>query len=137
MGMLRRAVLLLLLLTMPFQAALGATGLLCAITGHHSQNAEAVPHSHDSAIASGHHRDELALDVHRDGVAEPASHESHGALGKCKVCSECCFSAAAILAAPLAISLPDAPLRVSSIVEPHDVTRAGDGLFRPPRSTIV
>jgi hypothetical protein len=137
MGVLRRVVLLLLLLTVPFQAALGATGLLCATGGHHTQSVAAVPHSHDSAIAGGHHHDEPALDGHHDGAAEPGSHESHGASGKCKVCSECCLSAAAILASPLAISLPDTPLRVSSIVEPHVVTRAGDGLFRPPRSAIV
>jgi hypothetical protein len=138
MHLLRRFVLFLLLLTVPFQAALGATGLLCATGAHHPQQvAAAPPHDHDAGMAGEHHHHAGTPGSHDDSVAEPGSHQAHGAADKCKICSECCFTSAAIPASPLAAFPPDTPLRVSSIVDPDIVSRAGDGLFRPPRTTAV
>jgi len=134
----RRIVLFLLLLTVPFQAALGATGYLCANGAHHAQQgAEAAPHGHGAEMASEHHGHGDALAARDDAVAESSSHQAYGAADKCKICSECCFAAAAISAYPFAVFPPDTPLRVSPIVDPDTVSRAGDGLFRPPRTTTV
>ena len=55
MRLLRRLVLIVLLLTVPFQAVLGAAGLLCAGGAHHAQEAGAGSHSHDTATAGEHH----------------------------------------------------------------------------------
>ena len=134
MRLLRRAVLFLLLLTVPFQAALGTTGFLCATGAHHA--AAAPPHGHGTEMTSEHHHHADASGAHDDAVAEPGSHPALGA-DKCKICSECCFAGAAIPASPLAAFPPDTPLRVSSIVDPDIVSRAGDGLFRPPRTTAI
>src|SRR4030095_6837591 len=119
MLLLRRAVLFLLLITVPFQAALGATGFLCATGAHHPQQVAATPpHDHDTGMAGEHHHHAGTSDVHDDAVAEPSSHQAHGAADQCKICSGCCFPAAAIPASPLAALPPDAPLRVSSTVDP-------------------
>jgi hypothetical protein len=129
-----RAVLLVLLLTVPFQAALGATGLLCAAGGHHAQQAASARLGDDTVAAGEHHHDHHeagALGAPHDSAAQP---DSHDAAGKCKICTECCSTAAPIPAPPPAVFPPDAPLRVSSIVEPDIVSCAGDGLFRPPRN---
>ena len=137
MRLCRWVVSLLLLLTVPFQAALGATGFLCATGAHHAQQATASPHSHDTGMAGKHHHHADAAGAHDDATPEPGSQQAHGAADKCKTCSECCFAGAAIPASPLAALPPDTPLRVSSIVDPDIVSRAGDGLFRPPRTTAV
>ena len=133
MVLLRRTLLLVLLVTAPFQAAFGATGLLCGTQGHHRQQAAAAPHGHDAAMASLH--------GHGAGAAEqPASvdmdwPESHDATGKCSICSECCSPAAVIPAVIPSVISPDTALRVSTIVDPGITSHAGDGLFRPPRTT--
>jgi hypothetical protein len=134
--------MLVLLLTVPFQAALGGTGLLCADATHHDSSAGAAPHAHDAAPAGDHHHgghghDAPAASADLDAATDSNSHAAHGAAGKCKVCNECCSAAAPILAAMPAVFPPDTPLRVSSAVDPRIVSRAGDGLFRPPRSAIV
>jgi hypothetical protein len=137
MSMIYRAVLLVLLLTVPFQAALGATGLVCATGTHHSQDAQSPSPGHGTATDSQHHHETTASGTHHDVASDPGSHGSHGASDKCKTCSECCFSAAVVPASQPTVFAPDTPLRVSSIVEPDIVSRAGDGLFRPPRTTAV
>lgn len=135
MSMFRRTVVFLLLLTAPFQAALGATGMLCASGGHHAQDGASALHSHDTAAATPYHHGVEMMSAYHDPAADPGSHESHGTSGKCTTCSEYC-SAVAPISASLPTSFPpDTPLRVSSIVEPDIVSRAGDGLFRPPRTT--
>ena len=133
----RRTVLFLLLLTVPFQAALGATRLLCAAGAHHTQETATAPHGHDAATPGGHHHEADVSDSHDHSMAAPISHESHGASGKCKTCSECCSAVAPISASQPTLFPPDIPLRVSSIFEPDIVSRTGDGLFRPPRTTSV
>ena len=135
MRVLDRLVLLVLLLTVPFQAALGATGLLCAAGVHHAQNEASAAHSHGAAAMSEHNHESTASGDHHDAAAQPGTHEPHDAAGKCKICSECCSTAAPIMAARPNVFPPDAPSRVSSIVEPDIVSRAGDGPFRPPRIT--
>ena len=137
MRRLRRSVLLGLLLTVPFQAALGATGLHCSAAAHHAQEAPSVAHLHDSAMVTEHHHDDGAFGDHDDSVAEPGSSTAHGAAGECKICSECCFTAAAILPSQSASFPPDTHLWVSKIGLPDIVSRPGDGLFRPPRTTAV
>lgn len=135
MRTIRQFVLVVLLLAVPFQATLGATGMLCVPVDHHPQHSAATPHSHDGAMAIDHHADD-AVDTHHNAAAEPGSHD-HGTAGKCKVCSESCCSAAAILSSPLVVLVPDSPLRVSPTVDPDLVSRSGDGLFRPPRTIPV
>ena len=132
----RRLVFVVLLLTVPFQAALGATGMLCAPADHHPQHAAAVPHSHGLEMAGDHHADG-SIDSPHHAAAEPVSHDSHDTAGKCKVCSESCCSAAAIVATQLDVILSDSPLRVSPTIDPDLVSRSGDGLFRPPRTIVA
>jgi hypothetical protein len=134
MAVLRRFVLLLLLLTVPFQAALGATGLLCAAGAHHSEVAASATHNHDRAAAGHAHHGSDASGAHQHAGIDSGAHDSHGASGKCEICSECCSASAAIPAALPTVFPPDTPLRVSSIVEPGRISRTGDGLFRPPRT---
>lgn len=137
MRKLRRVVLMLLLLTVPFQAALGATGLLCAAGAHHAQQEALVAHHHDDASASVHHHEAGAVGMDHHSAPQSGSHESHPAADKCKICIECCSTAAPILAPPLAVLPPDTPQRVSSTVERDMISCTVDGLFRPPRSTAV
>lgn len=135
-------VMLVLLLTVPFQAALGATGMLCANNAHHSMDADGATHAHDAAASSDHHHDAHGHDapasaVGQDSSADPGSHAAQGASGKCKVCNECCSAAAPVPAAMHSALPPDTPLRVSSTVDAGKVSRTVDGLFRPPRTTSV
>ena len=133
--MFRRIVLVVLLLTVPFQAALGATGLLCAAGAHHAHADGSAPHSHGAGPVAEHDHESTASDNHHDSVAQPITHEPHDAADKCKICSECCSTVAPLTAARPNVFPPDTPSRVSSIVEPDIVSRAGDGPFRPPRIT--
>lgn len=142
MGMCRRLLVLVLLLTVPFQTALGASGLLCLAGAHHPQAAESVPpqslsHRHDIGTPQSHHHDHDGSGAQRDAAIEGVLHASHSAAGKCKTCSECCSTAAAILSSTPRFFLPDTALRVSPIVAPDIVSRAGDDLFRPPRIPAV
>jgi hypothetical protein len=133
---LRRVVLILLLLTVPFQAAVAATGLICPNEAHHSQSWDSTHHDHDAAVpAHGHH----APGVH--GSDSVTGHDTTpGSLddpGKCSICSECCFSAAAVPSTVLDFDPPNATFKVSAIVDTAMISRAGDGLFRPPRSRTL
>jgi hypothetical protein len=134
-------VILVLLLTVPFQAAWGATGLLCAAASHHESNTAVAPHGHNGAHGGDHHHatghEVPAASADPDTTAESGSHGTQGAAGKCKTCIECCSAAAPVPAETPSAFRPDIPQRVSSTVEPAMVLRAGDGLFRPPRTRSV
>ena len=133
----RRLVLLVLLLTVPFQAAFGASGLLCAAGTHHDQRSPPAAHAHDAVSMHAHHHD-VTTDHGADEVVTPAAaHDLQPMSGKCKTCSECCSTAAPVPAAMAAIAPPDTPLLVSPKTEPGLVSRPGDSLFRPPRTTSV
>src|SRR4029450_9136247 len=99
MHLLRRFVLFVLLLTVPFQAALGATGLLCAAGAHHAQHEASAPHSHGALAVSEHDHESTMSGDHHDLAAQPGAHEPHDAAGNCKICSECCSTAAQITTA--------------------------------------
>ncbi len=134
--------MLVLLLTVPFQAAWGATGLLCAAASHHESNTAVAPHGHNGAHGGDHHHDAPdheapAASAVPDATAESGSHAAQGAAGKCKTCNECCSAAAPVPATMPSVFPPDTPLRVSSTVDPAVASRAGDGLFRPPRTRSV
>lgn len=130
---LRPAVLLLLLLTLPFQAAVGAMALARAAFVDDGRGAVAVPHEHVAAAAVEHHHAGTS-GAHADSIAESGWHHANGAADKCKVCSERTVAAAVIPALMLTVAPVDTALRVSAPVEPAIVSRAGDGLFRPPRA---
>jgi len=133
----RRLLLLLLIATVPMQAALGATGLHRVTDTHPVQEAWHTHLGHDAA-ASGHSHESDVGNEQNGSIANPSPFPSHGAAGKCKLCSECCSSSVAIPAAAQEVmSPPDAPLRVSMFVEPEPEFQAGDELFRPPRTTVA
>ncbi|MCC7325968.1 MAG: hypothetical protein IT521_04085 [Burkholderiales bacterium] len=134
----RRVLLLLLLVTVPFQAALGATGSHRVTDTHPAQDAGRAHLGHDAA-ASGHlpYASDIAS-VQHGSIADPGPFQAHDAAGKCKLCSECSFSSAAIPAASHEVTPPsDTALRVSSFVEPDLAFHAGDKLFRPPRTCVA
>ena len=136
MSVFRRGVFALLLLTVPFQTALGATGILCAAEDFDAWRSASATHIHDDAGAMGQHDANAAIAGH-DTALETDSHDHHGAAGKCKFRSASCCSAAALTASPLALFPPDSPLRVSPTVDRDLVSRSGDDLFRPPRATAL
>ena len=137
MKSIRRMIVLILLLAVPFQAAMGAGGMLCATMSGHVQLAEAPFHTHDAEGVNHHHPTPLDSASHH-AVPLADAPDTPDSAGKCKVCSECC-SAGAIVPATLAsvFTPPNTPLRVSTLVDPALVSRSGDGLFRPPRTRSV
>jgi len=134
MVMFRRLVLLLLLLAVPFQVSLGATGLACATVDHHFRQLGTALHGDDIATADGHHGEAVMRIAHRDPIADSNAVEPDDAAGKCELCSECCVSAAALPGSRLTVAFLDPSLPVSSTVDPDVRFRAGDALFRPPRT---
>ena len=158
MKALRRTVLFLLLLTVPFQTAIGATGYVCGHAVRHSSgltvNSGVATHAGDHRHGSGSHahaasyssirhihaEHALAYDAVDSGVlqavlANPQSADFNDA-GTCEFCSECSFSLA-----PANASAPNAfrhasPLQVSFYVDPAALCHVGDALFRPPRSIL-
>ncbi len=141
----RRLVLLVLLLTVPFQAAWGGTGLLCVSGTHHWQPAvaappAATPHQHDAAASHAHHHSTAMVavaDGGDHGVSTAGADKAPVPSGQCKTCSECCSASAPLPAASFTAMPPPARLLVAATVTPALVARAGDGLFRPPRTTHV
>jgi hypothetical protein len=140
---LRRIALFVVLLTVPFQAAVGAIGLICGHGTHHSQHSGS---DIDSNFDLHHHGDDAAAPAHQHQHHGTHAHDENGAgahhstsgsndgPGKCSICVECCFSAAPIPASLPELAPPDTPLKVSDHVSPAMSSRAGDGLFRPPRA---
>ena len=156
MKALRRFVLFLLLVTVPFQSAIGATGYVCGHGAHHAvQTAKAAGAQH---LASHHRHASLAqadagshsaqhAHPHQDASTSgsPATNAVDAVLsnlqsgetdaaGSCEFCSECSFSLApACDRAPSAFRHPPM-LQVSFYVDPAVLSPVGDALFRPPRS---
>lgn len=153
MKALRRAVLFLLLLTVPFQIAIGATGYVCGHAALHSsgwtvKRGEPVATSHQHwsnshAHAASHSIPQVYADTSAYGalgsgavqavLTNPQSADFNHA-GSCEFCGESSFSLA-----PACESSPNAfrhasPLRVSFYVDPAALPHPGDALFRPPRS---
>ncbi len=142
----RPVVLLVLLLTVPFQAAVGASGLLCAAVTHHGQAVQMAAHDHAGVpTADHHHPADMAAGDHHASTASghhgaPQQAETGDASdtsGKCKICNELCSAVTPVPAVAPSLFPPDTPLRVSTLVDPEWVSRSGDGLFRPPRTTSV
>lgn len=157
MKALRRAVLFVLLLTVPFQTAIGATGYVCghgalhpaAPTGKRGGESLGAAHRHDPAsrthavapsIGHAHGEHASAHDAVGSGeiqaVLTAPSPANFNNAGTCEFCSECSFSLA-----PACESRPNAfrhasPLRVSFYVDPAALPHVGDALFRPPRSIL-
>jgi hypothetical protein len=136
MSMFRRGVFALLLLTVPFQTALGAAGILCAAEDLDAWRSAPATHIHDAAAFMGQHVADATLAGH-DTAMEADAHDHHDAAGKCKFRSASCCSAAVLTASPLALLPPDSPLRVSPTVDRDLVSRSGDDHFRPPRATTL
>ena len=158
MKALRRAVLFVLLLTVPFQTAIGATGYVCGHAVRHSSgitvNSDAAPYASAHRHSSGSHAHAAsyssvrhihaghasAYDAVDSGAMQavltnPQSADFNDA-GTCEFCSECSFSLA-----PANESAPNAfrhasPLWVSFYVDPAALSHVGDALFRPPRSIL-
>jgi len=137
----RRLILWVLFFAVPMQAAMGATGLLCVKAAHHASSVQLHAHAEgtgDHSLHSG------AFPVHShdpqpvpdSAETEQASLELLGA-GKCSACGTCCFSAVAIPPTHSSFFQVDAGLTVSLHVGPAIATRAGDGLFRPPRTLTL
>jgi hypothetical protein len=133
MSIFRHGVFALLLLTVPFQTALGATGILCAADDLRAWSSVPATHVHDDAEGARQHDADATIDGH-DAAMEAASHHHNGAAGKCKVRSASCCAAAALTGSPPTVFPSDSPLRVSQTVDRELVSRSGDELFRPPRT---
>lgn len=141
----RLLVLLVLLLTVPFQAAVGSSGM-CATMSHHGQSTPMEAHDHGQApVPDHHHAQAKPVGDHHATMSAGDHHKSPSAdaenapdtSGKCKTCNECCSAAASVSAVAPAVFSPDTPLRVSGVVDLAFVSRAGDGLFRPPRTSSL
>src|SRR6266536_6578266 len=105
---------------------MGATGLICPNAAHHVRDADSVHHDQDAATAH-QHDGHFGLSAHADAAHDtPGAHD--GAV------SECCFSAYPAPAALPDFASPDVALKVSAVVDSAVMSRAGDGLFRPPRT---
>ena len=133
---LRQITLILLLLTVPFQAAVGATGVICTNWGHHSQGSVSDL-DHADAGMPAHDHDGLDASAPHGSPASDKAAGSHDGPGKCSICSACCPSSAAIPASAPDVVPPDAALKVSASVDRALLSRAGDSLFRPPRTATL
>ena len=123
-------VLVLLLLSVPFQAAVATIGLICPNGTHHSlAGRDAIHHGHGPSGAVVGHGGVGDVRAYGDDTA-PGSHDEHD---KCSVCNECCFSAATIPTAP-DLALPDTASEMFANVDSASISCAGDALFRPPRA---
>ena len=119
------------MLTVPIQAGAGASGLVCAHGAHHSLGPDATNDDHNADTRTHDHHGLETFDTY-GGPARDNSVGSHHGPGECSS-----FSAAAIPAALPDFVRPDATLKVSVTVDPALIARAGDGLFRPPRTTTL
>ena len=157
----RRIILVLLLIAVPFQAAVGSTGFVCGhsmgqtgpgtVTAHGSHsvvpNHERFVHRHaDSdpgstthahhASGQGHSHAEHSgmvqiADLH--DAAFDAGDAAHDDAGRCRLCSECNFSAAPACQGALQSGLQPSALKILAYADPSVLSHLGDGLFRPPR----
>jgi hypothetical protein len=126
----RRIVLVVLLLSVPFQAAVAAAGLVCPNGANHSPAGwDAVHHDHEPSAGAPAHGGVADVYAH-DADPTPGSHDEHD---QCSGVDECYFSAAAIPAAP-DLALPDTCAEMFANVDSASISCAGDDLFRPPRT---
>lgn len=155
---LRRFVLFVLLLTVPLQAAIGATGSICshgssdAVPGaafngvraaHASvqRDTDAVTTRSYSGTSAGQRRatgHDHARHAHPAAAAvdeqqlAPAGDERNEA-DRCSVCSECNCSAIAAVEPGFSSVLPAPRLKITAYTDPAVPSHVGDALFRPPR----
>jgi hypothetical protein len=87
----------------------------------------------DTAHAVAGHAHAAVGDVAGGFVAHDDSGSDNGA-GNCDLCGECSFSAAPISALSQRITSAGTAIEVPWYVDPAALSRAGDDLFRPPRS---
>jgi hypothetical protein len=130
----RRIVVFVLLLALPFQAALGASGVVCDPISHHvhvasKADAHAGGHASDGRLHDG----AAALHTHAAPVEQHDELQLMGS-GGCIACSACCFAAAIV--SPTAAVLASAPaaLEISSNVDRTIDSGPLDELFCPPRT---
>lgn len=131
-----------LLFVVPMQAAMGATGLLCVKAAHHGSAMQQDPAHAEGAGDHSIHGGSLTQHSHDADAAAPTTADERASLhllgvGKCNACGTCGFSVVALLATPSSLFQVDAGLTVFPHVGPAIVTRAGDGLFRPPRTLTL
>jgi hypothetical protein len=131
---LHRIVVFMLLLALPFHAAICAAGVHCDASTHDSpMTIGAVTlHDHSGDPHAGHavhvagqvgdHGD-TAFDLQGDG--------------KCSACSSCCLAAAIIPAAWAPPATRVASIKIRSNVDRTVVSAVRDDLFRPPRTTAL
>lgn len=127
MTQLRRAVLVLLMLALPVQAAVAAARTLCVAAAHHADVVAATAHAshaHDHGVA--HAPPDADRSLPGDAPADVAA-------DTCKLCAACGLTAAAPPAALSLSALPAAEPGYPAIrvQVPHNVA---DGLERPPRT---
>ena len=156
---LRHLGLFVLLLTVPFQAAIGATGFVCshgsndavpdaAFNGVHAAHTSIQQHTSEvrvrsySGASSGHAHatdHDHARHAHPAGTAgheqqpAPAAADERNQADSCGVCSECSFSAIEAVKPGVSSVLPTLPLKVTAYTDPAVPSHVGDALFRPPR----
>ena len=129
---LHRIVVFMLLLALPFQAAIGAAGVHCDASTHESpvtigavtiHDHSGDPHAgHAVAGQVGDHGD-IAFDLRGDS--------------KCSACSSCCLAAAIIPAAWAPPVTRVASIKIRSNVDRTVVSAVRDDLFRPPRTAAL
>ena len=155
---LRRLVLFVLLLTVPFQAAIGAAGSVCshgssdavtdaafngaraaqasiqwdtkAVTGR-SYAGASLAHGRATGHDHARHAHPAAAAVDEQQSA-PAADERNQA-DRCSVCSECSCSAIAAVKPGVSSVFPTPPLKITAYTDPAVSSHVGDALFRPPR----
>src|SRR5437773_8161357 len=118
---LRRIVIVVLLICVPFQAALGATGLICPNGTDHSDSS--IASDHDARVPHDHHGFDGSR-AHDHTLSDQTT--GNDGPGKCSICSECCFSAAPMPTFLPDFVAPDAALKVSIPVDSAMQSRAGD-----------
>ena len=145
MKALRQVLVLLLLLALPFQAALGASAAACVQAAHHGPRTLSASADHgslvlgrvDAASAAGPSDsgvmsyDAAAQSV--DGGGAPHDHAS----GRCSSCSSCCVSEAAMPDNVVLAVAPDVRFAAIPVFDGPRISALVDPLFRPPRSTTL
>jgi hypothetical protein len=145
MKALRQVLVLLLLLALPFQAALGASAAACVQAAHHGPRTLSASADHgsifvgrvDAAWAVGPsdpdvmRSDAAAQSI--DGGVAPHDHAS----GRCSSCSSCCVSEAAMPDKAVLAVMPDVRFAAIPVFDDPRVSALVDPLFRPPRSTTL
>jgi hypothetical protein len=122
----RRFVLWLLMLAVPWQGIAASTMLLCEPSHHRPQAAAAAAHDHHHADAGDAHKHPGA---HRSGSADMSK-------SKCSICASCC-SGMALLGAPLTAAVFEQhesyTVFVTADVEPVFIA----GPKKPPRTFLA